>query len=77
MMNIYQRLNGIINRERRGIAKITGHLGGGSWTAVSQAGGSLILTGQATIGRRVFYDQTSRRILGDAPDLDVADLPLP
>ena len=33
MTNLYQNLTALLNREQRGIAKITGDLGGGSWAA--------------------------------------------
>jgi len=37
---------------------------------------NLILTGEAEMGGRVFYDQHTNRITGRAPDLAVTDLPL-
>ena len=37
---------------------------------------TLILTGEAEMGGRVFYDQHTNRITGRAPDLAVTDLPL-
>ena len=57
-------------------AKVSGHLGGSAWAAESQTGGNLILTGEAEMGGRVFYDQHTNRITGRAPDLAVTDLPL-
>jgi len=64
-MNVLQRLNAVLDRRSTGVAKITGHLGG-----------NLILTGEAEMGGRVFYDQHTNRITGRAPDLAVTDLPL-
>lgn len=73
-MNLYQRLNSVLNREQRGIARITGDLGGGSWAAKSQGGGNLVLHGEAAANGSVFYDTRSNRILGSAPDVPVVDL---
>ena len=75
-MNVLQRLNAVLDRKSKGVAKITGHLGGSAWAAESQTGGNLILTGEAETGGRVFYDQHTNRITGRAPDLAVTDLPL-
>ena len=75
-MNVLQRLNAVLDRKSTGVAKITGHLGGNAWAAQSQTGGNLILTGEAEMGGRVFYDQHTNRITGRAPDLAVTDLPL-
>ena len=75
-MNVLQRLNAVLDRKSTGVAKITGHLGGSAWAAQSQTGGNLILTGEAEMGGRVFYDQHTNRITGRAPDLAVTDLPL-
>ena len=75
-MNVLQRLNAVLDRKSTGVAKITGRLGGSAWAAQSQTGGNLILTGEAEMGGRVFYDQYTNRITGRAPDLAVTDLPL-
>lgn len=74
MGNLYQNLTSLLNREQRGIAKITGDLGGGSWAAQTQSGGNLVLSGQAATGQSVFYDILTNRILGQAPDAPVLDL---
>lgn len=73
-MNLYQRLTAALGREQRGVAKITGELGGGSWRARSQSGGHLVLYGETAVGQSVFYDTLSGRVLGQAPDLQVLDL---
>ncbi len=74
MTNLYQNLTALLKREQRGIAKITGDLGGGSWAAQTQSGGNLVLSGQAAFNQRVFYDVLSNRILGQAPDTTVLEL---
>ena len=86
MTNLYQNLTALLKREQRGIAKITGDLGGGSWkggffcpchgswAAQTQSGGNLVLSGQAALNQRVFYDVLSNRILGQAPDTTVLEL---
>lgn len=73
-MNLLQRLNGILKREQRGIAKITGELGGSRFAALSQGGRQIVLDGQAATGQRVFYDMTTNRIVGVAPNVDMTDI---
>lgn len=74
MTNLYQNLTALLNREQRGIAKITGDLGGGSWAAQTQSGGNIVLSGQAALNQSVFYDQHSNRIIGQAPEATVLEL---
>ena len=51
MTNLDQNLTALLRREQRGIAKITGDLGGGSWAAQTQSGGNLVLSGQAALNQ--------------------------
>ena len=74
MTNLYQNLTALRNREQRGIAKITGDLGGGSWAAQTQSGGNIVLSGQAALNQRVFYDVRTNRIISQAPDAAVLEL---
>lgn len=74
MTNLYQNLTALLNREQRGIAKITGDLGGGSWAAQTQSGGNIVLSGQAALSQRVFYDIRTSRIISQAPDAAVLEL---
>lgn len=74
MTNLYQNLTALLNREQRGIAKITGDLGGGSWAAQTQGGGNIVLSGQAALNQRVFYDIRTNRIISQAPDAAVLEL---
>lgn len=74
MTNLYQSLTALLNREQRGIAKITGDLGGGTWAAQTQSGGNLVLSGQASLNQRVFYDVRTNRIISQAPDAAVLEL---
>ncbi|MBF1290483.1 MAG: hypothetical protein HXM81_00190 [Neisseria sicca] len=74
MTNLYQNLTTLLNREQRGIAKITGDLGGGSWAAQTQSGGNIVLSGQTALNQRVFYDIRTNRIISQAPDAAVLEL---
>lgn len=74
MTNLYQNLTALLNREQRGIAKITGDLGGGSWAAQTQSGGNIVLSGQTALNQRVFYDVRTNRIISQAPDAAVLEL---
>ena len=75
-MNLFQQFNAIFNREQRSIAKITGDLGGGSFAARTAAGGNVVLHGAAANGQSVFYDMRTNKIISQAPDLDVTDVPV-
>lgn len=74
MTNLYQNLTTLLNREQRGIAKITGDLGGGSWATQTQSGGNIVLSGQTALNQRVFYDIRTNRIISQAPDAAVLEL---
>ena len=74
MPNLYQNLTALLNQEQRGIAKITGDLGGGSWAAQTQSGGNIVLSGQTALNQRVFYDVRTNRIISQAPDAAVLEL---
>lgn len=74
MTNLYQNLTALLNREQRGIAKITGDLGGSSWAAQTQSGGNIVLSGQTALNQRVFYDVRTNRIISQAPDAAVLEL---
>jgi len=74
MTNLYQNLTALLNREQRGIAKITGDLGGGSWAAQTQSGGHIGFSRQGALNQRVFYDIRTNRIISQAPDAAVLEL---
>ena len=74
MTNLYQNLTALLNREQRGIAKITGDLGGGSWAAQTLSGGNIVVSCQAALNHRVFYDIRTNHIISQAPDAAVLDL---
>lgn len=75
-MNLYQQFNALFNREQRGIAKITGELGGGSFAARAHGGGQVVLNGNAATGQSVFYDMRTGKIISQAPDIEVTDIPV-
>jgi hypothetical protein len=49
-------------------------LGGGSWAAQTQSGGNIVLSGQAALNQRVFYDVRTNRIISQALDAAVLEL---
>ena len=50
------------------------NLGGGSWAAQTQSGGNIVLSGQAALNQRVFYDVRTNRIISQALDAAVLEL---
>lgn len=75
-MNLKSTFEALFSRQETGIATITGERGGGSYAATTQGGAEVVLTGSATVGKKVFYDAKSGRILGEAPSHRVTDIVL-
>ena len=74
-MNLKSTFEALFGRQETGIATITGERGG-SYAATTQGGADVVLTGSATVGKKVFYDAKSGRILGEAPAHRVTDIVL-
>lgn len=62
-MNIIKQFAGLVRSERREIAKITGDRGNNAYSAESQSGVPLILYGDAEVGKNVWYDAHTNRII--------------
>ena len=75
-MNLKSTFEALLGRQETGIATITGEHGGGSYTATTQGGAEVVLTGSAAVGKKVFYDARSGRILREAPAHRVTDIVL-
>ena len=69
-MNLKNTFEALFGRQETGIATITGERGGGSYAATTQGGAEVVL------GKKVFYDAKSGRILGEAPAHRVTDIVL-
>lgn len=68
-MNILQALNQSLNTVQRAYATVTGVKPDGTLIAQTPAGATVLLQGKAEIGKAVYYDRTSGRVLGDAPNV--------
>lgn len=75
-MNLIPVFEALFARTQISIAKITAAQGAGVWAAVTQSGDPLTLTGQAEVGKTVFYDTQSGKITAEAPALKVTDIPV-
>lgn len=75
-MNLKSTFEALLGRQETGIATITGERGGGNYAATTQGGAEVVLTGSATVGKKVFYDVRSGRILREAPAHRVTDIVL-
>lgn len=75
-MNFLQQFQSLFPQEHRAIAKITKRIGTGSeWQAQTALGQQpLILYGDADVGKTVYYEQRTNRILGIAPDLNIISI---
>lgn len=68
-MNLLSEFNQILDRTERGVARITGQRGGGQVVAQTTSGMTILLTGEMETGKMCYYDKTSSRVLGEAPDV--------
>ena len=66
-MNLYQQFNSLFAAHPRATAKITGNRGGGVLVAQTPNGTEIILHGSAETGKTVYYDATTKEVLGEAP----------
>lgn len=69
-MNILQALNQAFNNVERDYAHVTGVKPDGTLIAQTPAGSTVLLQGKAEIGKSVFYDRVSSKVLGDAPTVE-------
>lgn len=68
-MNLLTQLNQTLNRTERGVARITGQRSGGQVVAQTTSGATILLTGEIETGKMCYYDKTSSKALGVAPDV--------
>lgn len=73
-MNIKATFEALFNPQQISIAKILAANGDGSYTAMTQSGHPLVLTGNAQEGALVFYDMRTGTITAQAPDIDMTDI---
>lgn len=66
-MNLYQQFNSLFAPSPRATAKITVNRGGGVLVAQTPNGTEIILHGNAETGKTVYYDATTKEVLGEAP----------
>lgn len=68
-MNLLSQFNQILDRTERGVARITGQRSGGQVVAKTTSGATLLLKGEMETGKMCYYDKTSSKVLGEAPDV--------
>lgn len=68
-MNLLSQFQQIFTENPKGYATVTGIKPDGTLIATTSTGATVLLTGQADIGKAVFYDRVESRVLGDAPDV--------
>ena len=69
-MNLLQVLNQTLNSVERAYATVIGIKSDGTLIAQTPAGATVLLQGKADIGKSVFYDRVSSKVLGDAPTVE-------
>ena len=68
-MNLLAQFNAIFNSEERAFAKITGVKPDGMLIATTPTGVVVLLQGKADIGKNVFYDRVTSKVLEEAPNV--------
>lgn len=68
-MNLLAQFQQIFNQEERAFAKVTGVRNDGKLIATMPTGAVVLLDGKADIGKNVFYDRVTSRVLEEAPNV--------
>ena len=68
-MNLLSQFQQIFNQEERAFATITGVRDDGKLIAIMPTGAVVLLTGNVDIGKNVFYDRVTSRVLEEAPNV--------
>ena len=68
-MHLLSQFQQIFNTEERAFAKITGVKPDGMLIATTPTGVVVLLQGKADIGKNVFYDRVTSRVLEEAPNV--------
>ena len=68
-MNLLSQFQQIFNQEERAFATITGVRDDGKLIATMPTGSVVLLTGNVDIGKNVFYDRVTNKVLEEAPNV--------
>lgn len=68
-MNLLQALNVTLNPVVKSYAKVIGIKPDGTLIAQTQTGGTVLLEGKTEIGKNVFYDRVTSKVLEEAPNV--------
>ncbi len=68
-MNLLSQFQQIFSQEERAFATITGVRNDGKLIATMPTGAVVLLTGSVDIGKNVFYDRVTSKVLEEAPSV--------
>ena len=68
-MNLLSQFQQIFNSEERAFATVTGVRNDGKLIATMPTGVVVILDGKVDIGKNVFYDRVTSKVLSEAPNV--------
>ncbi|PIE81081.1 MAG: hypothetical protein CSA10_01410 [Cardiobacteriales bacterium] len=66
----------LYKKTQRSVATILTDYGQRRYLAQTEAGNKLVLTGQASVGDKVFFDANTKKILEQAPSIVFSDIPV-
>ena len=69
-MNLLNQMQAIFGQEQRGFATVNSVRPDGKLVATTPTGAVVLLDGKAEVGKNVFYDRVSGKVLGDAPNVE-------
>lgn len=68
-MNLLSQFQQIFNQEERAFATVIGVREDGKLIATMPTGAVVLLTGSVDIGKNVFYDRVTSKVLEEAPNV--------
>lgn len=68
-MNLLAQFGDVFAENPQGFAKIIDVKKDGRLIATTPNGATVLLVGKAEIGKNVFYDRVTSKVLGEAPDV--------
>ena len=68
-MNLLGQMQSIFGQEQRGFATVNSVRPDGKLVATTPTGAVVLLDGKADLGKNVFYDRVSGKVLEEAPNV--------
>lgn len=67
-MNLLSQFQQLFNATEQAIARVTGVRPDGLLIGTTPTGATVLLVGQVALGKQIFYDRVTGKVLREAPD---------